>query len=221
MKLTLNPEISYITCFAAAGHLSQDDHAVLAEKAGDVFYIHATAKTAPGYVLRFGAACGYDTNELCSELADLGFSADIQALCVALHGAGYDAVHFDADADLLPGVPFFTDDNSKIMPVAYDLPVLYWHDLDDAQKAVAISDACADAHSADDYFTRENAQFVYLPAGDNNDAQLYNLADFMRLSGSLADDWGFTGYTTETAFSAMLIKISGDGETATLARVAG
>jgi len=221
MKLTLNPEISYITCFAAADHLSQDDASALAQKAGDVFYIHATATTQPGYVVRFGAACGYEVEGLRAELTEMGFSADFLALCEALHGAGYDAVHFDADADLLPGVPYFTDDNSKIIPVAYDLPLLYWHDLDDAQKADAISDACADPQEADDYFTRENAQFVCLPAAGGNAAQLYNLADFMRLTGSLADDWGFTGYTTETAFSAMLIKISGDGETATLARVAG
>lgn len=116
--------------------------------------------------------------------------------------------------------PWALESGATVQPLAFDLPVLYWGDLDDAQKETAISDCCVDADNADDYFYENNAQFVYLPAGDNNDATLFYLFDCLRLAGTEAGDH-FDGYFSETAFSMVVLKLSGDGETCDLARIMG
>lgn len=217
MKFTLNPEITYITAFASMLHLSQSDYVLLGAKAGDVFFIHATSAVQPGFILRFGAA-GTDAEEVEQALSELGFSSDLVAIALGLRAAGYDAIHLDLDMDLLPGAPWYMESGSKVIPLAYDLPLLYWHDLDDAQKEMACSEACVDLDNGEDYFVQEGTQFIYLPADNGSPEWLYQLSDFLRLDGTETGEH-FDGYSSETAFSSVVIKLSDDSESVNLARV--
>lgn len=217
MKFTLNPEITYITAYAALRHLSESDYQLLLAKAGNEFYIHQTAAVNSGIILRFGAA-GTDAEEVEQTLTALGVSGDVVAVALGLHGAGYDAIHYDLDMDLLPGVPWYMESGSKVTPLEYDLPLMYWQDLDDAQKEMACSEACIDLENGEDYFTQEGTQFIYLPADNGSPEWLYQLSDFLRLEGTETGEH-FDGYSSETAFSSVVLKLSDDSEFANLARV--
>lgn len=217
MKFTLNPEITYITAFAALRHLSESDYQLLLANAGNVFFIHQTAAVNPGVILRFGAA-GTDAEEVETALTELGLSSDFTAIALGLRAAGYDAIHLDQDMDLLPGAPWYMESGSKVIPLAYDLPLLYWHDLDDAQKEMACSEACIELDNGEDYFTQEGTQFIYLPADNGAPEWLYQLSDFLRLAGTETGEY-FDGYSSETAFSSVVIKLSDDSESVNVARV--
>ena len=220
MKLTLNPEISYITVLTSARHVSQADYAVLAANADSQFFIHATTTAQPGYIVRFGAAGGYEWDEIEATLTDLGLSADFVAMVEAMHRAGYDAAHFDLEMELLPSVPFYLEDGEKVTPLAYDLPILSWHDLDQLQKEIAIAECCADPETADDYFLNNDALFFAVPASDDQDAQIFYMSDVMRVEqGGNMDEAGLTGYVSESAFSSVAVMLSDDSDFISVFRV--
>lgn len=218
MKLTINPDFIYRTLLASAQHVSADDWATLARLSETAFYVHQTASMEPGYIVRFNAVGANDADDIRTQLETDGFTADFIDLLAGINDAELHAVHFDLDMDLIAGAPWYLDSGSKVTPLAYDLPLLYWHELDGAQQDAAEADYLPAGETAHEYFEDGDHQFIVLPASDNSDAQVYCMADCMRLSDSDEADY-FDGAFSESAFSSVLVKLSDDSETVNLARL--
>lgn len=208
MKFTVKPSQTIRTAFCSDRHLPPADRNVLISLAG---------QEQPGFYFRFALAHEefYDVEQWAKELR---FSPDIMAIFAGLFAEGFHAVNFDLDGDPIHGAPVFTDSGSKITPLAYDLPMLPWHELDDAQKAIAAAEYTNEEDDAETYHESVDSLFIWLPANGKNEGQLYHMADCLRLSESELSDYGYHGYFSESAFSSLVVQMSDDSETLSIWR---
>lgn len=81
-------------------------------------------------------------------------------------------------------------------------PVLYWHELTEAQQK----------EMSDRNESKEDAFFIYKK-------QPYALSQFMRIDKNAPEDMqDWHGYASDTFFSGILIRLSEDGEAVTVAQ---
>lgn len=148
------------------------------------------------------------------QIADVLTAAGVSSYGVELIDAisekGFDAVILSGDTEPLHGVPWFTDDGAKVIPLGYGLEITQYYDLTPDQKHYV--------HVNIDESAEDDGDQDYFVHGED----VYSLSDVMRLGDdSVMGVYGFTGYIGETNTSALFVAVSGDGDTVDLARVIG
>lgn len=121
--------VSYRTLFASAAHVSEEMRAVLLAMADnpDCYYCHRTTqKDDAGIILRFKAIAGDEWEDVEDELQMCGIESELLGLIEHIANADFDAVHFDVDFDLIAFAHWYTDDQQKVIPLAYDV----WIEMD-------------------------------------------------------------------------------------------
>ena len=212
--ITVNFEnaASYKTVFAAACHIEEEQWAVLLDMAdnGDVDFCHRTCEhNDAGVIFRAGPFSDYDDEEFLELVADYGLNAESADVIRRAYNAGFDAVHFDALADLLAFVPWYTDEGAKVIPLAYELDYVSYYDLTPEQREQVYQDRDG---TGDEYIENE---YFYLSG------RVYCMADFMRIGDGGMADYGFIGVMSESNTSALYISLSDNSDFVNVVRVIG
>lgn len=198
----------YKTMFIAACHCSADQWRQLLALADDavVYYCHRTTQSDDtGIIVRLDPI-GDDIGE---RLADAGIDDELIELLTDIRENGLDAVHFDADADLLAYKPWYTDDGAKVIPLAYALDYVNFYSLTREQQEQVYQDrdGTGDEYAENDYFVLND--------------QVYCMADFMRTGDGVMADYGFIGVMGESNTSALYISLSDNSDFVNVVRVIG
>ena len=212
--ITVNFEnaASYKTVFAAACHIEEEQWAVLLDMAenGDVDFCHRTCEhNDAGVIFRAGPFSDYDDEEFLELVADYGLNAESADVIRRAYNAGFDAVHFDALADLLAYTPWYTDDGAKVIPLAYEIEYINFYSLTREQQDQVFQDrdGTGDEYTEKDYFVLND--------------QVYCMADFMRLGKDGMADYGFIGVMGESNTSSLFISLSDNNDFVNVVRVVG
>lgn len=198
----------YKTMYIAACHCNVDQWRQLLALADDkaVYYCHRTTQSNDtGIILRLDPI-GDDIRE---RLADAGIDDELIELLTDIRENGLDAVHFDADADLLAYKPWYTDDGAKVIPLAYELDYVNFYSLTREQQEQVYQDrdGTGDEYTEKDYFVLND--------------QVYCMADFMRLGKDGMADYGFIGVMGESNTSALYVSLSDNSDFVNVVRVIG
>lgn len=198
----------YKTMFIAACHCNVDQWRQLLAMADDkaVYYCHRTTQSNDtGIILRLDPI-GDDIGDT---LAAAGIDDELIELLTDIRENGLDAVHFDADADLLAYKPWYTDEGAKVIPLAYELDYMNFYSLTREQQDQVYQDrdGTGDEYAENDYFVLND--------------QVYCMADFMRLGKDGMADYGFIGVMGESNTSALFISLSDNSDYVNVVRVIG
>lgn len=198
----------YKTMYIAACHCNVDQWRQLLALADDkaVYYCHRTTQSNDtGIILRLDPI-GDDIGE---RLAAAGIDDELIELLTDIRENGLDAVHFDADADLLAYKPWYTDDGAKVIPLAYEIEYVNFYSLTREQQEQVYQDreGTGDEYTEKDYFVLND--------------QVYCMADFMRLGKDGMADYGFIGVMGESNTSALFISLSDNSDFVNVVRVIG
>lgn len=203
---------SYKTVYAAACHISADQWGVLLEMAdnGDVYFVHRVSKhNDTGVIFRAGLFADYDDEEFFELVAGYGLNAESADVIRRAYNAGFDAVHFDALADLLAFIPWYTDEGAKVIPLAYALEYMSYYNLtpDQQDQVRQDRDGTGDEYTENDYFVLND--------------RVYCMADFMRTGKGGMAEYGFIGVMGESNTSALFISLSDNNDFVNVVRVIG
>lgn len=203
---------TYKTVFAAACHIDEEQWSVLLEMAdnGDVYFCHRiSAHNDSGVIFRVGLFFDYDDAAFIELMSAYGLYPDTCDLLRRVHNAGFDAVHFDRDADLLAYIPWYTDDGAKVIPLAYELDHVNFYSLTREQQEQVYQDrnGTGDEYAENDYFVLNG--------------QVYCMADFVRTGDGGMADYGFIGVMGESNTSALFISLSDNSDFVNVVRVIG
>lgn len=199
---------TYKTMFIAACHCNVDQWRQLLALADDkaAYYCHRTTQSNDtGIIVRLDPI-GDDIGDT---LAAAGIDDELIELLTDIRENGLDAVHFDADADLLAYKPWYTDDGAKVTPLAYELDCVSYYDLTPEQREQVYQDRDG---TGDEYI--ENEYF-------DLSGQVYCMADFMRIGDGGMSDYGFIGVMGESNTSALFISLSDNSDFVNVVRVIG
>lgn len=198
----------YKTMFIAACHCNVDQWRQLLALADNkaAYYCHRTTQSNDtGIIVRLEPLC----DDIGETLAADGIDDELIELLTDIRENGIDAVHFDADADLLAYKPWYTDDGVKVIPLAYELDCVSYYDLTPEQREQVYQDRDG---TGDEFI--DNNYFVL------ND-QVYCMADFMRIGDGGMSDYGFIGVMGESNTSALFISLSDNNDFVNVVRVIG
>lgn len=199
---------TYKTMFIAACHCNVDQWRQLLALADDkaAFYCHRTTQSNDtGIIVRLDPI-GDDIGDT---LAAAGIDDELIELLTDIRENGLDAVHFDADADLLAYKPWYTDDGAKVIPLAYEIEYVNFYSLTREQQEQVYQDreGTGDEYTENDYFVLND--------------QVYCMADFMRIGDGGMADYGFIGVMGESNTSALFISLSDNNDFVNVVRVIG
>lgn len=198
----------YKTMFIAACHCNVDQWRQLLALADDkaVYYCHRTTQSNDtGIILRLDPI-GDDIGDT---LAAAGIDDELIELLTDIRANGMDAVHFDADADLLAYKPWYTDTGAKVIPLAYELDYVNFYSLTREQQEQVFQDreGTGDEYTENDYFVLDDI--------------VYCMADFMRTGDGEMADYGFIGQLGESNTSSLFISLSDNSDFVNVVRVTG
>ena len=198
----------YKTMFIAACHCSADQWQQLLAMADDkaAYYCHRTTSyDDTGIIVRLDPI----SDDIGETLAAAGIDDELIELLTDIRENGLDAVHFDADADLLAYKPWYTDDGAKVIPLAYELGYVNFYSLTREQQEQVFQDrdGTGDEYTENDYFVLND--------------QVYCMADFMRTGDGEMADYGFIGMMGESNTSALYISLSDNSDFVNVVRVTG
>lgn len=199
---------TYKTMFIAACHCNVDQWSQLLALADDkaAYYCHRTTQSNDtGIIVRLEPLC----DDIGGTLAADGIDDELIELLTDIRENGMDAVHFDADADLLAYKPWYTDDGAKVIPLAYELDCVSYYDLTPEQREKVYQDRNG---TGDEYI--ENEYF-------DLSGRVYCMADFMRIGDGGMADYGFIGVMGESNTSALFISLSDNSDYVNVVRVIG
>lgn len=199
---------TYKTMFIADCHCNVDQWRQLLALADDkaAYYCHRTMQSNDtGIIVRLEPLC----DDIGETLAADGIDDELIELLTDIRENGIDAVHFDADADLLAYKPWYTDEGAKVIPLAYELEYMSYYDLTPEQRDQVYQDRDG---TGDEFI--DNNYFVL------ND-QVYCMADFMRTGDGGMSDYGFIGVMGESNTSALFISLSDNSDFVNVVRVIG
>lgn len=189
---------NYKTVYASTLHISPADKDLLLHLARSigVHFVHATSQTADtGIILRMVAIGSSDEwEDVAVSLADDGFTPDFVYMIGEIVAAGFDAVHFDHDFDLIDTLKWYID-GVTVIPVAYQARLLSFDELTDEQKEKAREDVEEDLLQ----------DTTFMPLGDI----LFNETDFSAIISGW-NQYGFTHGYHESAFSNLLVSRNDD-----------
>lgn len=199
---------TYKTMFIAACHCNLDQWRQLLALADDkaAYYCHRTTQANDtGIIVRLEPLC----DDIGETLAADGMDDQLIELLTDIRENGLDAVHFDADADLLAYKPWYTDDGAKVIPLAYEIEYVNFYSLTPEQQDQVFQDrnGTGDEYTEHDYFV----------LGDI----VYCMADFMRTDEGGMADYGFIGVMGESNTSALYISLSDNNDFVNAVRVTG
>lgn len=208
--ITVNYEnvATYKTMFIAACHCNIDQWRQLLALADNkaAYYCHRTTQSNDtGIIVRLEPLC----DDIGETLAADGIDDELIELLTDIRENGIDAVHFDADADLLAYKPWYTDDGAKVIPLAYEIEYVNFYSLTPEQRDQVYQDRDG---TGDEFI--DNNYFVL------ND-QVYCMADFMRIGDGGMADYGFIGVMGESNTSALFISLSDNNDFVNVVRVIG
>lgn len=198
----------YKTMFIAACHCNVDQWRQLLALADDkaAFYCHRTTPhDDTGIIVRLDPI-GDDIGDT---LAAAGIDDELIELLTDIRENGLDAVHFDADADLLAYKPWYTDTGAKVIPLAYELDYVNFYSLTREQQEQVFQDreGTGDEYTENDYFVLDDI--------------VYCMADFMRTGDGEMADYGFIGQLGESNTSSLFISLSDNSDFVNVVRVTG
>lgn len=198
---------TYKTMFIAACHCNADQWNQLLALADDkaAYYCHRTTPhDDAGIIVRLDPVWGDN-----STLHIDGLDPELIELLTDIRENGLDAVHFDADADLLAYKPWYTDEGAKVIPLAYELDYMNFYSLTREQqdRVYQDRDGTGDEYTEKDYFVLND--------------QVYCMADFMRIGNGEMADYGFIGVMGESNTSALYISLSDNSDFVNVVRVIG
>lgn len=199
---------TYKTMFIAACHCNVDQWRQLLALADNkaAYYCHRTTQSNDtGIIVRLEPLC----DDIGETLAADGIDDELIELLTDIRENGIDAVHFDADADLLAYKPWYTDDGAKVIPLAYELEYMSYYDLTPEQREQVYQDRDG---TGDEYI--ENEYFAL-------SGQVYCMADFMRTGEGEMAGYGFTGVMGESNTSSLFISLSDNSDFVNVVRVIG
>ena len=199
---------TYKTMFIAACHCNVDQWRQLLALADNkaAYYCHRTTQSNDtGIIVRLEPLC----DDIGETLAADGIDDELIELLTDIRENGIDAVHFDADADLLAYKPWYTDDGAKVIPLAYEIEYVNFYSLTPEQRDQVYQD-----RDGTGYEFIDNNYFVL------ND-QVYCMADFMRIGDGGMADYGFIGVMGESNTSALFISLSDNSDFVNVVRVIG
>lgn len=198
---------TYKTVYASTLHISPADKDLLLHLARSigVHFVHATTQTPDtGIIVRMVALGSSDEwEDVAVSLADDGFTPDFVNMIGEIVAAGFDAVHFDHDFDLIDTLKWYTD-GVTVIPVAYQARLLSFDELSQDQQNLARNDIEEDL--------LQDTNFMML--GD----VLFNETDFHAVSSNW-NQYGFTHGYCENAFSSLLISRNEDEDSFEVIRV--
>ena len=199
---------TYKTMFIAACHCSADQWQQLLTLADDkaAYYCHRTTSyDDTGIIVRLDPI----SDDIGETLAAAGIDDELIELLTDIRENGLDAVHFDADADLLAYKPWYTDDGAKVIPLAYEIEYINFYSLTREQQDQVFQDrdGTGDEYAENDYFVLND--------------QVYCMADFMRTGDGGMADYGFIGVMGESNTSALYISLSDNSDFVNVVRVTG
>lgn len=198
----------YKTMFIAACHCSADQWQQLLALADDkaAYYCHRTTSyDDTGIIVRLDPI----SDDIGETLAAAGIDDELIELLTDIRENGLDAVHFDADADLLAYKPWYTDDGAKVIPLAYEIEYVNFYSLTREQQEQVYQDreGTGDECTENDYFVLND--------------QVYCMADFMRIGKDGMADYGFIGVMGESNTSSLFISLSDNSDYVNVVRVTG
>lgn len=197
----------YKTLFLAACHCTADQWQQLLTLSDDknAYYCHRTTTyNDTGIILRLDPVWGDN-----STLHIDGLDPELIELLTDIRENGLDAVHFDADADLLAYKPWYTDSGAKVIPLAYEIDQLNFYDLTREQQ----DQIYQEYEGAGEEYT----DYTYFVLG----GIVYCMADFMRIGNGGMADYGFIGVMGESNTSALFISLSDNNDFVNVVRVIG
>lgn len=198
----------YKTMFIAACHCNADQWQQLLTLADDkaAYYCHRTTPyDDTGIIVRLEPLC----DDIGETLAADGIDDGLIELLTDIRENGIDAVHFDADADLLAYKPWYTDEGAKVIPLAYELEPMSYYDLTPEQQDQIYEEYEGAGEEYTDY-----TYFVL-------SGIVYCMADFMRVGNGEMADYGFIGVMGEANTSSLFISLSDDSDFVNVVRVIG
>lgn len=198
----------YKTMFIAACHCNVDQWRQLLTLADDkaAYYCHRTTSyNDTGIIVRLDPI-GDDIGET---LAAAGIDDELIELLTDIRENGLEAVHFDADADLLAYKHWYTDGGAKVTPLAYEIEYVNFYSLTREQQDRVFQDrdGTGDEYTENDYFVLND--------------QVYCMADFMRIGDAEMADYGFIGVMGESNTSSLFISLSDNSDFVNVVRVTG
>ncbi len=199
---------TYKTMFVAACHCNIDQWRQLLALADNkaAYYCHRTTQSNDtGVIVRLKPLC----DDIGETLAADGIDDELIELLTDIRENGIDAVHFDADADLLAYKPWYTDDGAKVIPLAYEIEYVNFYSLTPEQRDQVYQgrDGTGDEFIDNNYFVLND--------------QVYCMADFMRTGDGGMADYGFIGVMGESNTSALFISLSDNRDFVNVVRVIG
>lgn len=214
--ISLSESFSYRTVFVSMSHLSPDDATNIAALCENgYFFCHAVGNDGGAYVVRFGAVAPEDCDLVDFLVDTYDFSRPLAEFMLSLSEAGFDAVHFEAESDLVEGVAYYTPSGTRITPLEYNRPILSFDELTEEQKQYALENWVPDdAEDGEDYLNYSPDYFAVI------EGKLYNIsAECMRIYDGELSEMGFTGYFGESNTTAIYIRMSDDSESFDAVRV--
>ncbi|QJI52259.1 hypothetical protein [Cronobacter phage JC01] len=203
--ISLSESASYRVLYTSLAHVSPADLANLKSmcEAG-YYFVHNVENDFSGIICRYGAVTPEsDVGEVM--IGDYGFSESFGEMIAQFKDAGFDAVHFDVDGDLVEGVTWYTENNTRVQPIAYGCEILTWWDLAVEHQLTA----------TDEYGDDGDADLKYFLA----DGVLYCLDNFMRVTDGEMQEMGFHASAGESNGSAICITLSDNSDFVDVARV--
>jgi hypothetical protein len=212
--------VTYKTIVLSAAHLSADMRNELLTMADNpnCFYCHRTFPAADtGIILRF-AAGGGNWDDIEATLEDENIDLELLGLIEAIANEGFEAIHFDVDAELLAGAHWYLDSGSKVIPLGYELSIVGYDDLSSEHQAAArdqfYDSLNDDGFTASEFFNNEgDFNFVVI------DGLVYSLSDCMRLDDGELKEFGFSGTFSESNVSVIAVTLSDDSDTLDAVRI--
>lgn len=198
---------TYKTMFIAACHCNADQWNQLLALADDkaAYYCHRTTPhDDTGIIVRLDPVWGDN-----STLHIDGLDPELIELLTDIRENGLDAVHFDADADLLAYKPWYTDSGAKVIPLAYEIDQLNFYDLTREQQ----DQIYQEYEGAGEEYT----DYTYFVLG----GIVCCMADFMRIGNGEMADYGFIGVMGESNTSSLFISLSDNSDFVNVVRVIG
>lgn len=206
-SVALSAVPSYKTAFVSIAHLSPADFRNLEILCHDhYFFCHNVSNDGSGFIVRFGQIVPEQYEMLDFLVSEYDFSPEFAEFVRMLGDAGFDAVHFDPEMDLVEGQTWYTDIGTKVVPLVYGAEIINYYNLSEEQRQAVLAD-----------YDKENAQesdFVFI------DGVAHAIGECWRLDkDSEMLEYGFSGYWDESMESALFCMLSDDSETANIARV--
>jgi hypothetical protein len=206
MEKSFNEVFSFKGIYVSILHILDTEKAFALATADSAYYVHL-AQRRDSMIVRL-VALGGEWSDVEEALKDHGWD-DVPGFidfCQAAHDAGYEVIHFDTDCDLVPGAAWRdVDQEITLTPVELRVDVQNFYELDDEQRAFAISEF-SQQEEAEDGEDIQDDLFVQV------EGRLYNLSSEVMRDPRLTAifDDAAAGVYGENAFSCLGFVVSDD-----------